>query len=175
MGSGTSGLYSNTYGARHAQIGKPLSSRYSERTMAKEATNYIEQEHKKLDATVSKNEHRKFNTACVVCDSATGAYYYGRNGGLTSEKTIHPTLKGDDTHPRLLPKTSAYTYNVFNCAEIQAVNSALWHGAKLENLYMITMHAFKRGSNNYQIKSSCKNCTHTLKSKIRHNYSGWED
>lgn len=83
----------------------------------------------------------------------------------------NPILFGDTNHKRLLPEKSLNAYKIGNCAEVNAVNNALNHGAKLENLYMITIdvtnHSFEK------IKSAYENCTYTFRGKIKKNYARW--
>lgn len=113
-----------------------------------------------------------FNTACVVYDTTTGKYYYGRNGGyLAKDYVRNPKLFGDSKHRGILPKKSLNIYPVGNCAEVDAVNKALNDKARLSNLHMITIHTTKSKFGQY--KPACENCTRAFKGRIRKNYSGW--
>ena len=117
---------------------------------------------------------KKFNTACIVYDEATGKCYYGINGGYKEEGYIkNPILFGDDYHPGILPQSPLNKYPVGNCAEVDAVNRALNDGASLSNLHMTTIHTTKKKFGEY--KPSCANCIHTFKGRIKENYSGWEN
>lgn len=131
---------------------------------------WAEKKRSELTGKTKKN----FNTACVVYDSETGKYYYGRNGGYHEKDYVkNPILFGDSTHKGILPKNSLNKYPVGNCAEVDAVNRALNDGAKLKNLHMTTIHATKKQFGEY--KPSCENCTYTFKDRIQENFSGWVD
>lgn len=162
MGTGTGPNFGNTGGSRSSATIRAYSK--------ERVKTWAEKKRSELTGKSKKN----FNTACVVYDSETGKYYYGRNGGYHEKDYIrNPILFGDDTHAGLLPKTSLNRYPVGNCAEVDAVNRALNDGAKLKNLHMTTIHVTKKQFGEY--KPSCENCTHTFRGRIQENFSGWVD
>lgn len=121
---------------------------------------------------ISKRKRDKFNTASIVYDKSTGKCYYGRNNGINiNGRSKNHILFGDSKHKGILPEKSFNRYAVGNCAEVDAVNNALNDGAKLENLYMSTIHTTK--FNFGDLKSACENCTYTFKGRIIENYAGW--
>lgn len=163
MSKGYSGHFSGTKGARsHDGSPKQLHSQVSA---------WAASTAKRLEG-ISKRQRDKFNTATVVYDERTGKYYNGRNHGIEIEhEKKNAILFGDNTHPGLLPKESLNHLPVGNCAEIHAVNKALNDGASLDNLKMFTIHTTK--ANFGKAKPACRNCTYTLKDKIKQNYTGW--
>lgn len=168
MGSGTSGLYTGTHGAGLSAGSRNAAARHSKQAMHQGVNQWAASEKSKL----SKTQQGKFNTACVVCDCTTGKRYYGRNNGIKingDEK--NPILFGKDGKGGILPSVSLNHLEVGRCAEVAAVNKALNGGAKLENLYMMTVHT--RSDMFGNPKEACKNCTYTFKSRIRENYAGW--
>ena len=125
-------------------------------------------------ASLTGEAKKKYNTACVVYDEATGKCYYGINGGYKEEGyEKNPILFGDQNHAGILPKTKLNKFPVGNCAEVDAVNRALNDGASLANLHMTTIYATKKRLGEY--KPSCENCIHTFRGRIKENYSGWID
>ena len=121
----------------------------------------------------TKIHNINFNDCTVVYDVSTGKYYNGRNHGIEIDHSKkNPILFGDANHKGLLPDKSLNHLSVGNCAEIHAVNKALNDGAKLKNLKMYTIHTTKSCFG--KAKPACKNCTYTLKGKIKENYTGWE-
>ena len=119
---------------------------------------------------------KKFNTACIVFDPKAKKKrdHYGRNGGyLDIGYERNPILFGDNSHEGILPKEPLCKFPIGNCAEVDAVNQALNDGAKLENLFMLTIHTTKSKFGEY--KESCENCEYTFKGRIKHNFSGWKD
>lgn len=164
MSKSISGLYSGTKGSK--QYGG------SSRQLRSHVTSWAKDTADKL-SEVSNRQREKFNTATVVYDESTGKYYNGRNRGIEIDHSKkNPILFGDANHEGLLPKESLNHLSVGNCAEIHAVNKALNDGAKLENLKMYTIHATKNSFG--KAKPACKNCTYTLKGRIKENYTGWE-
>lgn len=163
MSKGVSGHFSGTKGAR--------SYGASEKQLHSQVTSWAEDTARKLK-NVSKRQREKFNTATVVYDETTGKYYNGRNRGIQIDQDIkNPILFGDSTHKGLLPEISLNNYSLGNCTEMHAVNKALNDGAHLGNLSMYTIHTTK--SRFGKSKPACENCTHTLKGRIKTNYSGW--
>ena len=164
MGSGTSGLYTGTHGAN--QSGKE--ARHSKRTLQQSVNRWASVELNRL----SKTQQKKFNTACVVCDCTTGKRYYGRNNGIKiNGDDKNPILFGNNGEGGILPAASLNHLEVGRCAEVAAVNKALNSGAKLENLYMMTVHT--RPDMFGKPKEACKNCTYTFKGRVKENYAGW--
>ncbi len=160
MGTGAGPGFGNTGGSRPSATIRAYS-----RERVKE---WAEKKRSELTGKTKKN----FNTACVVYDSETGKYYYGRNGGYHEKDYVrNPQLFGDETHVGILPHTSLNIYPVGNCAEVDAVNRALNDGAKLSNLHMTTIHVTKKQFGDY--KPACQNCTYSFKGRISENFSGW--
>lgn len=125
-----------------------------------------------ISSGLSKKERRKFNTATVVYDEKTGKYYYGRNGGILLTKAKkNPILFGDSHHIGILPNKSLNKYPIGNCAEVDAINTALNNGAKLKDLHITTIHSTKNGFGHSKV--ACENCTVAFKGKVKNNYSGW--
>ena len=127
-----------------------------------------------------KEIRNKFNTACIVYyenkDSYEDkdSYFFGRNGGYLEEQyERNPIIFGDESHEGILPNEQICKYPIGNCAEVDAVNRALNANAKLESLFMLTIHTTKRRFGDY--KESCENCEYTFKGRIKHNFSGWKD
>lgn len=136
------------------------------------------------------SQRRDFSVACVAYDETTGKYYYGRNqGDLAPGYKPNSKLYGDSNHKRLLPTDSQCNNRVGNCAEVDAVNTALNDGAKIENLHL-TVITVKNPKNRRprsskgisptkeffgDYKKSCKNCTDTFKNAVKENYSGWTE
>lgn len=146
------------------------SDNYSD-TMHKKIKSWANDEAERLSG-ISKRQREKFNTASIVYDESTGKYYYGKNKGISINNTFkNPILFGDDNSKGILPEKSLNKYIVGNCAEVDAVNNALNDGAKLENLYMSTIHTTNNSFGD--LKSACENCTYTFKGKIVENYAGW--
>ncbi len=160
MGSGISGIYGSTKQSSRAKT--------SPASMHRHVSAWAERTKDKLTGGSKK----KFNTACIVVDAETGEAYYGRNRGILEEGTPkNSTLFGDSKSKGLLPNINRENFPIGNCAEVDAVNKALNAGAKLSNLYMMTIHVTK---NNFgKQKEACQNCTYTFKGKIAINYSGW--
>lgn len=167
MGSGVSGNYGGTYGSHK---NSRISQECKATALNDRVSSWAQRTANKL-AEQSKRQRDKFNTACVVIDSETGKRYYGRNNGIKDGDVRNPVLFGDENHKGLLPSKSLNQYKVGNCAEVNAVNNVLNHGAKLENLYMTTIHTTKTSFG--QLKPACKNCTYTFKGKVSENYAGW--
>lgn len=165
MSKGFSGHFSGTKGAKtYGGSAKQLHSHVK---------TWAESTAKRLEG-ISKRQRDKFNTATVVYDESTGKYYNGRNHGIEIDhEKKNPILFGDNTHPGLLPKSSLNHLPVGNCAEIHAVNKALNDGASLSNLKIYTIHATKGSFG--KAKHACRNCTYTLKGKIKQNYTGWTE
>lgn len=177
MSKGLSGLFAGTTGERVATAA--LSAAHKADSFAKKAskqamTNAVEgwarSEAERLE-TVSKSKRNEFNTASVVIDEESGAYFYGRNKGIElSGAAKNPALFGEKG---ILPKESLNNFPLGNCAEVDAVNKALNAGAKLKNLTMLTVYTYERRFGTP--KESCENCTYAFKGKIKHNHSGWKD
>lgn len=170
MGTGPGPNFGNTKGSK-ADSSTKTTSKSRSKIRSESLNNIKNWSEKKRDELTGKTK-KNFNTACVVYDSENDKYYYGRNGGYHEEGyQRNPILFGDETHPGLLPKTSLNIYPVGNCAEVDAVNHALNAGAKLENLYMTTIHVTKKqfGSK----KAACENCTYAFKGKVKDNFSDW--
>ncbi len=168
MGSGTSGLYVGTYGANDLTKGKKTKENPSKEAMHQSINQWAISEKNKL----SKTQQNKFNTACIACDCVTGNQYYGRNNGIKiSGDEKNPILFGENDKGGILPTTSLNHLEVGRCAEVDAVNKALNSGAKLENLYMLTIHT--RSDMFGELKKACENCTYAFKDKIKENYAGW--
>lgn len=165
MGSGNKGHYNGTHGSSAYAPHKPAQLHKKLSTWAKRVANQLE--------STSKRQRDLFNVACIVYDISTGKRYYGRNNGIQrNNEPKNEILFGNKTQTGLLPTKSLNRYRIGNCAEVDAVNKALNHGAKLKNLYMTTIDTTK---NNFgKLKEACKNCTYTFKGKIRINYAGWK-
>ena len=168
MGSGKSDLYFGTYGAKPTSTNNPPNTLHSKEIMQKNVHSWAVREKNKL----SKTQQGKFNTACVVYDCTTGKRYYGRNNGIDRNgDKKNPLLFGKDGKGGILPKSSLNHLEVGRCAEVDAVNRALNNGAKLENLYMMTIYT--RDDMFGQPKKACLNCTYTFKGKIKENHAKW--
>ena len=76
-------------------------------------------------------------------------------------------------HKGILPSESREPFPVGNCAEVDAINSALNDGASLSNLH-ISVISMKKKMMGTPMKS-CLNCTFAFKGKIKANYSGWKE
>lgn len=167
MGGGIGGLSKNSYGSH--QTNAP----HSAAVLHGKVNSWAETEASRLQ-TISNNKRKDFNMACVAYDTETGTYFYGRNKGLQLSGTEkNAILFGDANHEGILPKTSLNGFKIGNCAEVDAVNNALNSGAKLENLFITTIHTHE--SDFGKLKHACENCTYAFKGKIRVNYAGWED
>lgn len=117
---------------------------------------------------------RAFYVACVAFDETTGRCYYGRNKGFLDPAFVrNPLLFGDSTHKGILPSESREPFPVGNCAEVDAINSALNDGASLSNLHISVISARKNKMG--ELMKSCKNCTYTFRGRIKANYSGWTE
>lgn len=182
MGSGKRGLYGGTVGS--GATSKPANAGISPETlralitaansskpvMTQKVKDWAQKEADEL-AAISKRKRNKFNTASVVYDEESGQYFYGRNKGIElSGVEKNPQLFGENG---ILPKKPLNDYPFGNCAEVDAINSALNAGAKLGNLTLTTIHTSDKGFGDP--KKACKNCTYTFKGKIKHNHSGWEE
>lgn len=165
MGTGNSEIYNGTYGSNNPKKSYPHDNRKANHD---HVVSWAEQKASELSST----QRSKFNTATVAYDESTKKYYYGRNAGI--EKDEHPKnliLFGDDKQQGLLPPQSLNAYKIGNCAEVDAINSALNDGAKLKNLHITTIHATKNSMG--QSKPACENCTYSFKGKVKRNYTGW--
>lgn len=164
MGQGTSGLFSGTRGSADSPYHRDA------KVMHSQVKEWAEKEAEKLQQE-SNRLRNKFNTASIVYDNESGKYFFGRNAGIK--------LHGDPKNSQLfgengiLPKNSLNKLDVGNCSEIDAVNQALNAGAKLENLYISTIHTTAKQFG--QSKKACKNCTFALKWRIKENHTGWEN
>lgn len=177
MSKGLSGLFTGTAGERAATVvllatykADSIAKKASKQAMADAVDDWAQSEAAKLEA-VSKSKRNEFNTASVVLDEESGAYFYGRNKGIElSGAPKSPELFGEKG---ILPRESFNNYPLGNCAEVDAINNALNAGAKLQNLTMLTVYTYKRRFG--VSKESCENCTYAFKDKIKHNHSGWKD
>lgn len=166
MSKGNSGLFTNTKGGL-ANIS--LHSSLIQTQSHERVNSWASRMRSKLTGKARKS----FNTACVAYDESTGKYYYGRNGGYNKKNyNRNPILFGDSTHKGLLPQTSLNKYPVGNCAEVDAINNALNHGADIKHLHISTIHTTNSHFGEY--KESCENCTYAFKNKVKANYSGWK-
>lgn len=144
--------------------------------------------HEKLTAWANdyKNQMQKgnrkyFNTGTVVYDETTNTLYYGRNAGIKyHEPDLNPIIFGDDEHERILrdASDSKEDWTVDNCAEVDAVNTALNDGAQLKNLHMYTIwleDGVIDGVKHYagDEKAACENCTYAFWGRIGQNSCGW--
>ncbi|WP_334077028.1 hypothetical protein [Paenibacillus sanfengchensis] len=109
----------------------------------------------------------------VVVDVKTGKYYLGYNGIgkdlVTGNPRFNPTQF--ELHDNIIPliektkqramdstgKNSFQTWEVENCAEIQAVNQAFRDGVNIENMLLSTI-----STKNGKYKEMCKNCKVTF-------------
>lgn len=162
MSKGTIDIFVNTIGTPPGDDDdSPLFSLYNVTMWAAEKRDNL-----------SGRAKKTFNTASVAYDVTTGEYYYGRNGGCMQEGCQkNPILFGSDGVKGVLPDESYNNYPVGNCAEVDAINNALNNGAKLENLYLTTIHATK--SKLGVPKQACQNCTVAFQGKIKGNTTGW--
>ncbi|AEA42354.1 hypothetical protein [Fluviicola taffensis] len=96
----------------------------------------------------SNTQLSKFNKACTArwknATNTADEIFYGRNGGILNTQSSFPTIsaeKGLGIHPTLQSKLPANTQwpNVANCAECDAVNQALWKGAKWDEIQIHTI------------------------------------
>ncbi|GEM_PF-3266914 len=126
---------------------------------------WVNQEMIKLKRGMSNREIRKFNTATIVYDYKTGKKYFGRNGWDQIEQPINEELN------RILKPITDSKYLFGNCAEVQAINSAMIDGSELKYLRMITINTYKGLFGKY--KQACESCTEAFKGRISKNYSGW--
>lgn len=171
MGTGTSGRYYGTYGS-NTNSKQGVSSKQAMQNY-KRLTFWAQAKAKELSSR-SKTQRDKFNTACVAYDEITGEYYYGRNAGIIRDGHVkNPILFGDINHKGILPEKSLNNYSIGNCAEVDAINSALNAGAKLENLHITTIHTTKNSMG--KAKQACENCTVAFKGRIKENYTGWKE
>ena len=83
----------------------------------------------KLRGTLSKSKIPRAASAAV--DTATGDVYYGTSGTIAA--AIHPDLTAR------IPSQSLEHWRVENCAEFNAVNNALYGGAKIEAIELHTV------------------------------------
>jgi hypothetical protein len=167
MGSGVSGLYVGTAGARSAA---PVSAAVMSSKLVAWA--------QRKSSGMSNCQRRKFNTACVVYDEESGRYFYGRNRGIElGGNPKNPQLFGGKGIEGILPSATLKDgLTVGQCAEVDAVNKALNAGAKLGNLTMMTIFADEgRGGRFGRPKCACPNCTYAFKGRIKYNHSGWEE
>lgn len=163
MGTNYSGLFHGTVGARNQA--KSCNADF----MHNEVTNWANKEAQKLES-ISKNKRRDFNTACIAIDSETGQQFIGRNGGIELNNTKkNSAIFGE--HGVLPPKT-LNRYPLGNCAEVDAINQALNAGAKMENIYISTIHTYKGHVG--EPKEACENCTEAFKNRIKGNHTGWK-
>jgi len=172
MGTGSGPNFGKTKGAiARNNERKPQTLITKSKIKADSLNHVIDWAVKKRDELTGKTK-KNFNTACVVYDSENNKYYYGRNGGYHEDGYVrNPLLFGDTNVKGLLPHTSLNKYPIGNCAEVDAVNRALNAGAKLNNLYMTTIHVTKNKFGTY--KPACENCTFTFRGKVSDNFSGW--
>ena len=89
----------------------------------------------------------------IAYDSNTGRAYYGRNYWCDSPNPdyIHPALQ------HYVPSENLEGWWVYNCAEMDAVNQALWHGSDLGDIQLYTYNNM-RASDGYM----CANCSSTF-------------
>lgn len=166
MGSG----YSNGYGGNNNGSSSPKGKH--EARMHHRVQNWASRVRNRLTGA----EKKYFKVACVVYDDKTKRFYYGRNGGINSPNVKkNPILFGDGKKKGILPEKSLNSYKVGSCAEIDAVNKALNHGSRIENLHILVIDARKQPKFFGNYMKSCENCTATLKGRVKENYSGWEN
>jgi hypothetical protein len=118
------------------------------------AKNFAVKFAEQLIEQTSKDELPRAVTALV--DKTTGKVYYGRSGILKSVEELEPQLK------EMVPKQSLEKWSVTNCAECDAINSALKNGAKTENLEMHTVKIDKKTGTISDFER-CQNCKVTTK------------
>ncbi|MCF0215809.1 MAG: hypothetical protein HUK21_04990 [Fibrobacteraceae bacterium] len=162
MGTSVSGLYNGTRGSKNSPYHR------SAKVMHEHVKNWAKDEKERL-GKISVRKQDKFNTASIVYDNESGKYFYGKNNGITQDGDNKNVLIFGKNG--LLPKESLNGYDLGNCAEVQAVNNALNAGAKLENLYIFTIHTTQKGFG--QSKKACENCTFAFKGRIKKNHTGW--
>ena len=161
MSKGYSGHFNKTQGAR-----------YGTGTVASAQRVAVAQWAKQKLASLGKRKAKDVNTAAVAFDESTGKMYFGVNKGISLNRSKrNPIIFGDGERPGLLPRESLNNYPLGNCAEVDAINSALNDGARLENLHIYTIHATKGKFG--QPKCACENCTYAFKGRIKTNNSGW--
>lgn len=166
MGSGSSGLYSGTHGSRGAS-----STASHARQMGSGVRRWAQREADRC-AAESKRKRKAFNTACIAFDPETGKTYYGRNGGIAlNGNPKNPILFGVDGKGGLLPSHSLNHLSIGNCAEVDAINSALNDGADIGRLHIYTINVDSRRFGT--VKPACENCTAAFRGKIKRNYTGW--
>ncbi|MBR6125730.1 MAG: hypothetical protein SPM09_12475 [Fibrobacter sp.] len=164
MGSDASGLFSGTRGSANSPYHR------SAEKMQANAKTWAAREKERL-GKISERKKDMFNTASIVYDNETGRYFYGKNGGIFQEKDVkNPQIFGKDG---VLPSKSLNGYDLGNCAEVQAINKALNSGAKMENLYIFTMHTTPKSFGSP--KPACKNCTYAFRDRIKKNHTGWTE
>lgn len=160
MSKASSHQFSGTKGERIAQ-GKIPENQH------KQVTAWAEDVVARINA--AGGDRDRFNTACVAFDESTGQLYYGRNGGVDRfGPDLHPAIK-DILPPQNLEKWPS----TWNCAETDAINNALHDGASLSNLHIYTISTRSRSFG--RDKTSCKNCTHMYKDRIKKNNTGWSE
>ena len=163
VGAVTGGLASTAfYGAGkavEALAGSIRSNKGSNVTLpTKEQMHNAVTEWSKMEESLtnSKRQLDRFNTATIVYDAPTGNYYYGMNRGVQiSGESLNGSLES------WLPERSLNQYRLGNCAEVDAVNQALNHGADINNLYLYTIN-----TKSYASKAMCENCAYTFADKV---------
>lgn len=103
----------------------------------------------------SNTQLSKFNKACTArwknATKSSDEVFYGRNGGILNTKSNFPTISAENglgIHPTLQSKLPSNTKwpNVANCAECDAVNQALWKGAKWDEIQIHTIDIRPNGT-----------------------------
>ena len=164
MGQDASGLFSGTRGSANSPYhrdAKVMQSRVKEWAIGE----------KERLGKKSERQKDQFNTATIVYDNESGRYFYGRNGGVFQENDLrNPQIFGENG---VLPPKSLNKYDLGNCAAVHAINKALNSGAKMENLFIFTIHTTPKSFG--QPKPACQNCTHAFKGRIQKNHTGWTE
>lgn len=168
MSKSISGLFSGTAGAKkYFSNTKALKN-----ALHSEAKSWSSVKKDELSKT-SKRKADKFNTATIAYDTETGKVYHGMNNGIEiNHSKKNSLIFGDKTKKGILPEKSLNKYDLGNCAEVDAINNALNHGAKLSHIAIYTIHTTKSQFGN--TKEACENCTYAFKDKIKYNFTGWK-
>jgi hypothetical protein len=121
------------------------------------------------ETITSITQRKNFSKACVASyrkSDGTIETVFGRNGGILETQKSYPTISAEKKlglHPDLakrLPENTQWP-NPANCAECDAVNQALYNGAKWEEIQIHTIDVRPDGAMKDVIR--CEECQDIFK------------
>jgi len=134
--------------------------------MRKDVMDWAKAYQDKLPSITQKAKFNKATAASYMKDDGTIETVFGRNGGVLNTEASYPTISAEKNlglHKDLASRLPADTKWPFtaNCAECDAVNQALWNGAKWEKIQIHTIDIRPDGTMSDVIR--CSECQDIFK------------